>query len=67
MKKVDVVRAWRDEEYRNSLTDEERASLPENPAGMAVVKDSVLDSIAGGCGPPTTFVSSCVRPPAQCP
>lgn len=49
-KKVDVVRAWRDEEYRNSLTEEERASLPENPAGMADVSDSVLRSVAGGCG-----------------
>lgn len=37
MKKIDVVRAWCDEEYRNSLTDEQRACLPENPAGLAVI------------------------------
>jgi mersacidin/lichenicidin family type 2 lantibiotic len=67
MKKIDVVRAWRDEEYRNSLTEAERASLPENPAGLAVVEDSVLQSITGGCGTPTTFVYSCVKPPVQCP
>jgi mersacidin/lichenicidin family type 2 lantibiotic len=66
-KKIDVVRAWRDEEYRNSLTEEERASLPENPAGVAVIQDSVLASITGGCGTPTTFVSSCVHPPQVCP
>jgi mersacidin/lichenicidin family type 2 lantibiotic len=67
MKKIDVVRAWRDEEYRNSLTAEERASLPESPAGLAVVQDSVLASITGGCGTPTTFVYSCVKPPVACP
>jgi|HubBroStandDraft_3_1064219.scaffolds.fasta_scaffold200746_2 mersacidin/lichenicidin family type 2 lantibiotic len=67
MKKIDVVRAWRDEEYRNSLTAEEQASLPENPAGAAVVQDSVLAGITGGCGRPSTFVSSCVKPGQQCP
>jgi mersacidin/lichenicidin family type 2 lantibiotic len=68
MKKVDVVRAWRDEEYRNSLTDEQRACLPENPAGLAVVSDETLRSITGGCkstagyGCDTTYVGSCSYP-----
>jgi mersacidin/lichenicidin family type 2 lantibiotic len=66
-KKVDVVRAWRDEEYRNSLTEEERAGLPENPAGTAVVEGSVLRTLAGGSGHPTTWIDSCVQPPYQCP
>lgn len=71
MKKIDVVRAWRDEEYRNSLTEEERASLPENPAGMAVVDDGSLRSISGAAYSTwfqcTTFVGSCVQPGEQCP
>ncbi|HEY9420530.1 MAG TPA: mersacidin/lichenicidin family type 2 lantibiotic [Thermoanaerobaculia bacterium] len=66
MKKIDVVRAWRDEEYRNSLTPEELASLPESPAGVAVVEDSVLRSITGGCAL-STKMSSCVTWPEQCP
>lgn len=75
-KKVDIVRAWRDEEYRNSLTEEQRASLPENPAGLAQVSDSVLRSIAGGCGgyylskecyPGSTPYVSCVGPNEACP
>jgi mersacidin/lichenicidin family type 2 lantibiotic len=78
-KMIDVVRAWRDEEYRNSLTEEERADLPENPAGVAVVSDSVLRSLSGGCGytkancysrqcyPGSTSVDSCVVYPEQCP
>ena len=60
MKKIDIVRAWRDEEYRNSLTAEELASLPENPAGLAYVSDSVLSSIAGGCG--YKYSSGCGTP-----
>jgi mersacidin/lichenicidin family type 2 lantibiotic len=70
-KNVDVARAWRDEEYRNSLTAEELASLPENPAGMATVDDSALRSVAGGvtrftCDG-THFADSCVTYPQQCP
>jgi mersacidin/lichenicidin family type 2 lantibiotic len=66
-KNIDVVRAWRDEDYRNSLSPEDRASLPQNPAGQATVEDSILTSITGGCGTPTTFVSSCVHYPYNCP
>jgi mersacidin/lichenicidin family type 2 lantibiotic len=28
-----IVRSWEDPEYRHSLSAEERAALPENPAG----------------------------------
>jgi mersacidin/lichenicidin family type 2 lantibiotic len=72
MKKIDVVRAWRDEEYRNSLTAEEQASLPENPAGLATVSDETLRSITGGCcttaySQCSRSVCSCVTWPEQCP
>lgn len=67
MKKIDVVRAWRDEEYRNSLTPEELANLPENPAGLAVIEDLVLRSVTGGCGPASTMANSCVNYPYVCP
>lgn len=66
-KNIDVVRAWRDEEYRNSLTEQERAGLPENPAGFATVDDSVLQGIIGASAHATTFVDSCVKPGQQCP
>ena len=67
MKKIDTVRALRDSEYRNSLTDAERAALPAHPAGVATVADDTLKSVTGGCGTPTTFVMSCVPPGAHCP
>ncbi|HEV7786740.1 MAG TPA: mersacidin/lichenicidin family type 2 lantibiotic [Thermoanaerobaculia bacterium] len=68
-KNIDVVRAWRDEEYRNSLSEQERAGLPENPAGFATVDDSALRSAQGASsfGCPTTFVASCVKPGQSCP
>lgn len=33
MKKVDIIRAWKDESYRNSLSAEQISQLPANPAG----------------------------------
>ena len=39
MSKTDVVRAWRDPEYRASLSDHELAALPPNPAGELSMTD----------------------------
>ena len=39
MSKVDVIRAWKDEEYRLSLTEQERAQLPAHPAGLIELED----------------------------
>ncbi|MCG8456660.1 MAG: mersacidin/lichenicidin family type 2 lantibiotic [Holophagales bacterium] len=69
MKKIDTIRALRDAEYRNSLTEAERAQLPAHPAGIASVSDEALSSVTGGCGWPfgTTPDFSCVPPGANCP
>ena len=48
MNRLDIVRAWKDEEYRSSLTDAQRAALPENPAGLAEMPAAELGSAAGG-------------------
>jgi mersacidin/lichenicidin family type 2 lantibiotic len=42
MKKTDVIRAWKDPVYRASLSEEERAALPLNPAGVADLSDDQL-------------------------
>ena len=47
MSTLDIVRAWKDEEYRESLSDTQRASLPQNPVGVIELTDADL-SIAGG-------------------
>lgn len=48
-KKINVARAWRDEDYFLSLTEEERASLGAHPAGAVALQDETLQSITGGC------------------
>jgi mersacidin/lichenicidin family type 2 lantibiotic len=50
MSQVNVIRAWKDEEYRNNLTAAERAALPENPAGLLEATEAELDKAAGGWG-----------------
>ena len=76
MKKIDMVRALRDAEYRNSLTEAQRAQLPAHPAGLASISDDALRSVTGGCGPTqcntcnpwwTTPAMSCVPPGTHCP
>jgi mersacidin/lichenicidin family type 2 lantibiotic len=43
-----VIRAWKDPAYRNSLTEAERAALPANPAGSIELSDADLGRVAGG-------------------
>jgi mersacidin/lichenicidin family type 2 lantibiotic len=33
MPTLEVVRAWKDEQYRETLTEEQQAEMPEHPAG----------------------------------
>jgi len=42
MCKSDVVRAWKDEDYRMTLSEAERMILPANPAGPLEISDSQL-------------------------
>ncbi|GHO92773.1 hypothetical protein KSF_028210 [Reticulibacter mediterranei] len=48
--KIDIIRAWKDEEYRNSLSSEELAMLPANPAGALELSDADLESVHGAGG-----------------
>ena len=44
-----IVRAWKDEAYRQGLSVEEQAMLPANPAGEIELTDAELEAISGGC------------------
>jgi len=62
----DIIRAWRDSTYRESLTEEQRALLLENPLGEALSEDE-LEFVSGGantgtfqCG--TTDPFACPKP-----
>jgi mersacidin/lichenicidin family type 2 lantibiotic len=48
MSQVNVVRAWKDEEYRRGLTEAERASLPENPAEFFEQTEAQMEQTVGG-------------------
>ncbi|WP_392534165.1 mersacidin/lichenicidin family type 2 lantibiotic [Nostoc sp. C117] len=48
MSNNDIIRAWKDEEYRKNLSEQQRFQLPENPAGFVELSDAQMESIAGG-------------------
>jgi mersacidin/lichenicidin family type 2 lantibiotic len=45
MKETSLIRAWKDEEYRESLTE-----AIESPVGTVELTDAELDVVAGGAG-----------------
>ncbi len=45
-----IIRAWKDADYRASLSDDEREQLPEHPAGLVELTDADLSIAAGGGG-----------------
>ena len=56
MSKEDIIRNWKDEAYRDGLSDEERDAMPDNPAGD--MSDEELEDVAGG---------NCPTHPSDCP
>ena len=61
-----IIRAWKDAEYRNSLTDSERASLPAHPAGHIELTDADLDDVTGGKGFPSSLECTILCPTVFC-
>lgn len=45
---MNIVRAWKDAEYRATLTAAQLAALPENPAGAMELTDEELMRATGG-------------------
>ena len=45
--KFDIIRAWKDESYRASLSTQEQAMLPKNPAGALELGDAELETVQG--------------------
>jgi mersacidin/lichenicidin family type 2 lantibiotic len=39
MSNIDIVKAWKDEDYRETLTLEQRANLPAHPSGIIDFED----------------------------
>ncbi|HEY0753114.1 MAG TPA: mersacidin/lichenicidin family type 2 lantibiotic [Ktedonobacteraceae bacterium] len=47
--KFDIVRAWKDEAYRQTLDEQELENLPANPAGE--LSETELATVYGGTHP----------------
>lgn len=48
---LDMIRVWKDEDYRESLTAEEFSRLTENPAGLIELTDEELGAVEGALLP----------------
>jgi mersacidin/lichenicidin family type 2 lantibiotic len=59
MPTVDVIRAWKDEEYRLSLSDEQRSLLPQHPAGAIELSNQDFTTDHGHC----TIVTASAKQP----
>lgn len=47
MKKEKILRAWRDPEFRESLSEAERAALPAHPSAAIELRDEQLVDVRG--------------------
>jgi mersacidin/lichenicidin family type 2 lantibiotic len=54
-----IIRAWKDVEYRLSLSEAERAQLPEHPAGLVELTENELNPVVGGYAIPTLIRTIC--------
>ena len=50
-----IIRAWEDPEYRKSLSEEERAMLPENPVGQIELTEDELTEVMGAAQSGNSF------------
>jgi mersacidin/lichenicidin family type 2 lantibiotic len=55
-----IIRAWKDEAYRLSLTDAQRAQLPAHPAGLIELTEAELGAVAGGMAPTPECTHPCL-------
>jgi mersacidin/lichenicidin family type 2 lantibiotic len=58
MAKKQIIQAWKDVEYRSSLSDAERSALPDHPSGLIELGEAELERAAGGSVWPATFCCS---------
>lgn len=63
MAHLDIIRAWKDEDYFLSLTEEQRSALPANPAALIDLSDDDLRGVFGGSGSTNT---DCSKPRIAC-
>lgn len=58
MKHDDTIRAWRDDDFRSSLTERQRLDLPDSPVGIVELPEEDSETIGGAfTGPVCATVS----------
>jgi mersacidin/lichenicidin family type 2 lantibiotic len=68
MSKERTIRAWKDPEFRLSLSDSERATMPAHPAGLIELSDTDLDAAGGDANKtPGKFCTSPCSTSLACP
>ena len=60
MNREQIIRAWKDEEYRSGLSESEFSSLPENPAGIVELSGADLGEV-GGYTPGLITIITCAN------
>jgi mersacidin/lichenicidin family type 2 lantibiotic len=48
MNSTEIVRSWKDEDYRLSLGAREQTLLPDSPVGIVALSDEELSEVGGG-------------------
>jgi mersacidin/lichenicidin family type 2 lantibiotic len=67
MKKNDIVSAWRDEDAFLSMDEQDRAQMPEHPAGIRTLSDQEVEGAFGAaagthyshCEPTASWCDDC--------
>ena len=62
MSNKNIIRAWKDPAYCNSLSEAEQAALPPNPAGSIEISEADLGKVAGAalkCSVPICTTGQC--------
>lgn len=62
----DIIRAWKDELFRKSLSAEAQAMLPENPAGELLLSEEEMALVLGGATSALCSVNCTTGLPKTC-
>ena len=52
--KINIIKAWKDEEYRSTLTAEQLQTI-DNPVASLKLSDEQMETVNGGTGSGVTF------------
>jgi mersacidin/lichenicidin family type 2 lantibiotic len=66
MSHENIIRAWKDASFRESLGEKERELMLEHPSGFVEIAESHLREVIGGF-PTPTCIGQCIKQTKICP